>query len=128
MHQQLLQQLALQERLSEKGRAVNPNSVVTIGEFVDYVLGMQRFLNMEIEEILQLLPVDARKPWKATHDTSRAYRVDQFVDMDHLREEAIDALCFLMNIMLVCGITPDNIGDIFDKVVNKNQWRCENEY
>lgn len=128
MNQQLLQQLALQGQLSEKGRATDPQSVVTIGEFVDYVQGMQRFLNMEIEEILQLVPIDARKPWKGTHESTRQMRVDQLVDMEHLREEAIDALCFLMNIMLVCGVTPTNFAGVFNKVIYKNQHRCENEY
>lgn len=128
MKEQLLQQLALQEQLAEKGLAISPLSVVTIGEFVDYVQDMQRFLNMEIEEILQLVPIDARKSWKATHHSTRALRVDQYVDKEHLKEEAVDALCFLMNILLVCGVTHENVTGIFQKVVDKNQHRCENEY
>lgn len=128
MRQELLQQLALQQRLADQGKAVLPTSITTVGEFVDYVQAMHRFLNMEIEEILQLVPVDARKPWKATHESARSYAMSQLVDAKYLQEEAVDALCFMMNICLACGLTPDNIRDVFERVSDKNHGRIDNEY
>lgn len=109
-------------------KAKNPCELPFTGQFVDYILEMQRFMNMEIEEILQLLPVDARKPWKATHRTARLYPVSGLVDMSNLQREAIDALCFMLNICLACGVTPENVEALYDEVYTKNNNRANNDY
>lgn len=128
MRDQLVQQMALQQRLAEAGKAVDPTEITTVGQFVDYIKSMHYYLNMEIEEIMQLLPMDARKPWKATCQDARGYPVNSLVDAAYLREEAMDALCFMLNICLACGLRPENIEDVFTRVSDKNHGRVDSGY
>lgn len=126
----LARQLELQRKLAERGKAIDPSQLVhgNVGEFVDYIRDMKEYLNMEVEEILQTLPIEARKPWKAIHNHSRQYPVSGTAPLDVIQHEAIDALCFMLNIVLACGVQPEQFEIRFSEVLNKNLDRAEHGY
>ena len=108
----------------------NPAIIDTRGEFVDYVREMREFLNMELYEILAAVDFSGacRKPWKERH---ASHRRAEFIHEDFdstLKEEAVDALCFMMNICLACGVTHENIEKLYGEVYAKNMGRLDNDY
>jgi NTP pyrophosphatase (non-canonical NTP hydrolase) len=57
------------------------------------------------------------KPWSKKYP---AIYCKEFIPTDAIKSEAIDMLCFCLNICLAVGITPGNIDDEYNKVLNKN--------
>jgi len=116
----LEKQIKLQE-----GYIDDPMHIKTLktGSIYDYIQMMQTHLNMEITELLSSLAKDnmkIHKPWSAEYDSLR----DEYLpDPQHTAEEAIDALCFMMNIMIAAGVTPENIGFLYQRVFDKNVQR-----
>ena len=111
-------QLELQDALCELRRSsVHPLAVRTQGQFVQYVRSMQQFMNREIEELLLELPASVQKPWSAQYETDCAKPLEL---TDSMREEAIDALCFMMNVLLVCRIDDEQLAELYNKVYDKN--------
>lgn len=122
-------QRQIQERFAAERGMQNPTKIVTVGQFVDYVREMREFLNAEIQELLDEVDVTkgAQKPWKSAHFAERAVSIRD--DMrSSMRKEAIDALCFMMNICLAAGVTEDNIVEVYNSVHKKNISRIEEGY
>lgn len=93
-----------------------------------YVKDQASFLNLEITEILLAMGNDDRailKPWSVKH---KVLANATFVSTDEIKSEAIDMLCFCLNICLAVGITPENIENEYDKVWQKNIERQQNGY
>lgn len=90
-----------------------------VGTVCDYIRDMQFFINEEINELILEIAKNRAvfKPWSTKHKRIRGSAVHL---TDEVRSEAIDAFCFMMNIMLAAGITPDNIEELYDKVYRKN--------
>lgn len=124
-----LQQLTQERYAAERGMQ-NPAAIETLGQFVDYVREMREFLNMELDEILAAVDgtAECRKPWKEHHSMFRSasFHCDDYGRK--LKEEAVDALCFMMNICLACGVTHENIEKLYGEVYAKNMGRLDNDY
>jgi len=94
----------------------------TVGEALDYIREMLYFMHEEVTELMNEIGGgrDAVKPWSSHYEESRK---KQFVPTDHVKSEAIDMLCFAINICLAAGVSPDIIEEEYDKVHAKNKGR-----
>lgn len=120
----------MQRRYAAERGMVDPCEIETVGQFIDYIREMREYLNMELEEILAAVDYTGacRKPWKERHDAYRKHEL-LFADYDNkLQHEAIDALCFMMNICLACGVTEDNIERLYSETHTKNTERLDGDY
>ena len=98
----------------------------SVGELYDYIVSMQRFLNAEIEEILLEMVNGNRavhKPWSKDYEPLRERK-----PVGDLEGEAMDMLCFAMNICIACGLDENNIDEIYQKIYDKNINRIKNNY
>ncbi len=93
---------------------------------VDYIKDQAFFLQQEAIELAEEFGgKDILKPWKINH-VSVATNIAKITD--NTKSEAIDMLCFCLNICLAAGITPDNIHDEYSKVWVKNINRQHDGY
>ena len=124
-----LQQLTQERYAAERGMQ-NPATIETRGQFVDYVREMREYLNMEIDEVLAAVDFSGacRKPWKEKYIMLRDLELIHEDYEDKLKEEAVDALCFMMNICLACGVTQENIDKLYGEVYAKNMGRLDHDY
>jgi len=116
----LEKQISLQQDYVDDPSYVRESKVRDI---YDYIQMMQTHLNMEITELLSSLADDnmkIHKPWSTSYD---ALRDEYPPSPQNTAEEAIDAFCFMMNIMIAAGVTPDNISTLYQKVYDKNRSR-----
>lgn len=123
----------LQERVQQLMAEFNDNmdhntvfgNKTTVGETYDYVIQLKFFIEEEITELLESLgdgSRDIHKPWKGTYESLR----DQaFVSTDKTKEEAIDMLCFAINVCIAVGVDHTNINDEYFKVFKKILSRLE---
>lgn len=98
-----------------------------VGDVYNYIRNMQQYLNEEIEELLLELGGGDRaihKPWSVKHNEIHS---KPFLTTGRTAGEAIDAFCFMMNIMLAAGITPDSIKEEYSDVWKKNTQRMRDE-
>lgn len=94
----------------------------------DYIKDQSFFMSGEVTELMIEVGNGDRsilKPWSTRH-ADLANRI--FVSTPDVKSEAIDMLCFCMNICLAAGITPENIEVEFYKVWQKNIDRQMNGY
>ena len=99
----------------------------TKGDVVKYIKEHSFFMNQEVVELMQQIGSGSAvlKPWKQSHLS--VCQEEAIID-DEVKSEAIDMLCFCLNICLAVGITPDNINDEYIKVWKKNIWRQNSGY
>lgn len=127
--------LMKQRSLQTKYAKLNPGKMIdpsvhyrkTVGEVYDYIVQTKYFLNEEIDELLLELSDGDRaihKPWSSRYDEIRK---KPYWANEETVGEAIDALCFMMNILLMAGVHPNNIDDAYDKVYLKNRARQRDE-
>lgn len=101
-------QLALQRRLAELGRGVNPETA-SFKERVADVTTQMRNLHLEEAELLERLPF---KEWK----TYPAAALDGFTSEEQRLEtlfEYVDMLHFFVNIALNLGFTADEVAKAY---------------
>ena len=125
MNKILEKQITLQEAYIDDPSYIKDRSV---GQVYDYIQMMQTHLNMEITELLSSLANDnmkIHKPWSTSYDDLR--RVLPIPCLNRTSEEAIDAFCFMMNIMIAAGVTPENIEGLYQQVYDKNVSRQHDE-
>lgn len=123
-------QEAVQHAMVRKGKvsrlsAFGLNS--TVGDVYDYVSQLRFFIEEEISELLEELgngSRDIHKPWKELY---AELRHKDFVSTVKIREEAIDGLCFMVNLCLAVGLTPDNIDEEYLLVHKKVLGRLGDE-
>jgi hypothetical protein len=131
MRQILAMQLELQQLIASKSNKIDHSPYaneggLTNGDMVHYIKDQAYFLQQEITELAEEFGgKDVLKPWKANYVnvTSAIASVT-----NQTKSEAIDALCFCMNICLAAGITPENIMDEYSKVWLKNINRQHDGY
>jgi hypothetical protein len=124
----LAKQISLQEMFRLQPGYNFPNPVDypstgerhTVGEVYDFISLMKFCLDEELTELLEALGDGSRKihkPWTKEYEylRNRPFSIDLKVV-----EEAIDALCFMMNILLTVGVTPENVENEYQKVWDKN--------
>lgn len=99
----------------------------TVGEVCETIHKSMTFFQLEVIELMEEIAgsKDILKPWKANHINVAS---QQFKTSDLIKSEAMDVLCFALNICLLAGITPSNIDGEYQKVWNKNIDRCNNGY
>lgn len=127
----LSKQADLQSRYAELQHyyTIDPNNAegLPVDTVYDYIQKMQFYMNEEINELLLELGDGDRavhKPWSTRY---QALRSKEFHATDRIRNEAIDTLCFMMNILLVAGIHPENLEAEYDKVYSKNRSRQDDQ-
>jgi len=116
-------QAALQSAYADKTKMLDPStSLANVGDALDYIKSMQSFANMELEELLIEIggSTKALKPWSSEYG---ALRARQYSSTSTVRSEAIDFLCFAINICLAAGVTKDNLSDEYAAVLSKNKAR-----
>jgi NTP pyrophosphatase (non-canonical NTP hydrolase) len=121
-------QLKLQRKISENHShdSVNLFACKTNEDVVTYIKQMQFFLHQEIIEIMETIGGrEILKPWSVKY---KLIADQNFTSTAEVREEAMDALAFMLNICLAVGITADNIEEEFDKVYSKNMKRQDENY
>lgn len=123
----LLKHRFLQAEYAKLSHYSLPDPSLMEGESVDkvyqYIRDMQFFLNEEINELLIELGEGDRaihKPWSVRYSKIRE---KSFSSTEEVKNEAIDALCFMMNILFASGVTPENIENQYEKVHQKNRDR-----
>jgi NTP pyrophosphatase (non-canonical NTP hydrolase) len=124
------QRLLLRRIAKNHGELHNPSelSYITNGGIVEYIKDQAFFLNEEVTEIMLSISNGDRailKPWSTKHSeiVNR-----EFESTDHTKSEAIDMLCFCLNICLAVGLAPENINEEYAKVLTKNIDRQNNNY
>jgi NTP pyrophosphatase (non-canonical NTP hydrolase) len=113
-------QALLQEGYDDMPNPSKLSGTATIGTTINYIQSMSFFLSEEISELIQEISGgnrNAMKPWSATYNKERN---KSFVTTPHIRSEAIDMLCFAINICLAAGIKPLDVNLEYDKVLEKN--------
>jgi hypothetical protein len=131
MRQILAMQLELQQLIASKSNKIDHSpcaheNAFTNGDMVHYIKDQAYFLQQEIAELAEEFGgKDVLKPWKANHNNVASGIAKITAET---KSEAIDALCFCMNICLAAGITPENIMDEYSKVWLKNVDRQHNGY
>lgn len=132
MNNILSKQLELLNLIKEKHGGIHPNKYGLHyhdkGTVIQYIKDNAFFLNEEIVEVMLAIGNNDRaiiKPWTERHKTLVNAK---FEPDDKVKSEAIDMLCFCINICLAVGITPDNIEDEYNKVWSKNVNRQQNNY
>lgn len=119
-------QRLLQERYAAERGMANPVELKTQGEWLDYCKEMQHFLNSEIQELMEAATTTScRKPWKEDHLRHRRWEVELNHEVKH---EAIDMLCFCMNLLLAAGVDETNLEVLYREVQQKNITRLEQGY
>ena len=71
----------------------------------------------ELAEAVQVLK--SWKPWKQTEIPA---------DVDHWKEEMVDAFHFFMEALLLAGVTPDELYELYFKKKEVNEFRIETKY
>ena len=94
----------------------------TVGQVLDYIRDARDFLNEEISELMIEIGGGRQclKPWSSKYETLRKA---PFRSTSEVKSEAVDALCFLMNILLAAGLNHKNIDEEYAKVFHKNRER-----
>jgi NTP pyrophosphatase (non-canonical NTP hydrolase) len=131
MNKILKKQIEVQKLLADSmvtGYIVPPHYMmnVTVGDKYHTISSMQTFLNQEVDELLIELgdgTRDIHKPWKKK---CHIIKKSTFESDPDIRGEAIDVLCFALNICIAAGITPENIEDEYNEVYDKILRRIEN--
>jgi len=129
----------LQRQLDFKSAGAINHTVPTMlnntGDAYDYLVAQKQFLDEEFAELLEeLIPEgfnkrDIKKPWKQDYDMIRqTHFIASGRTKADLRGEAIDLLCFALNICLAAGVTPKNIEKEYDLVDQKNKERLDSGY
>jgi NTP pyrophosphatase (non-canonical NTP hydrolase) len=86
----------------------------------DYIKNQSFFMSEEVTELLLAIGNEDRavlKPWSIKH---KDIVMTTFEPTDKVKSEAIDMLCFCLNICLAAGITPENIEQEYQQVWEKN--------
>lgn len=130
MNEILKKQLQLLNLIAQNTSDVHPCFIVhqpTKGDVVKYIKEHSFYMNQEIVELMQQIGGSntVLKPWKQSH---LAVCQEEATIDDDVKSEAIDMLCFCLNICMATGITPDNIEAEYEKVWLKNIERQQNGY
>ena len=103
------------------------STTASVGNAVDYIREMNFYMSEEISELIQEISGgnrNAMKPWSVYYEQER---IKSFSSSSHVRSEAIDVLCFAINICLAAGVTADNVDEEYNKVLEKNVRRQKND-
>ncbi len=108
----------------------NPSDcgVITKGEAVNYIKEHLLYMVEEVNELILAISDNDRailKPWSTRYNE---VAMRNFSTTDAIQEEAIDMLCFCMNICLAAGLTPENINAAYEKKWLENINRQERGY
>ena len=123
-------QAELQSGYSNKGMT-DPSSLSdtsSVGTSLDYIQQMNYFLSEEVNELMHEIGGgrQALKPWSSLYEDSRSAK---YVSTPKVKSEAIDMLCFAINICLASGINANNVEEEYVKVLKKNTARqLDNKY
>jgi hypothetical protein len=133
MNNILAKQQQLQKAIARKhGTALNTTDGVeylhlNVGEICRHIKEQEFFMALEVIELMEEIggSNDVMKPWKHAH---KDIIQKPFISTDKIKFEALDMLCFCMNICLAVGITPDNVNQMYDKIFTKNMDRINGNY
>ena len=125
MDEIFLRQEELQNGYKHNG-APSSQMVYTVGEIIDSIRNMSHFAQDEVSELMIEIAGDRQslKPWSASYAENRSRK---FISTDKVKSEAIDYLCFAINVCLSAGINAENVEEEYDKVRNKNLKRQSDE-
>ena len=99
---------------------MDPSNLASVGDQYSYIKDTLFYLQEEVSELLEALgngSRDIHKPWSINQAKILNRTANQ---SNTVKSEAIDMLCFTLNICLAAGITPDNIDMEYKKVLTKN--------
>jgi NTP pyrophosphatase (non-canonical NTP hydrolase) len=124
--------LHLQQQLQELINSNHPENIILStmdkGHMCEHIKNHAFFMQEEVTELLIAIGGGDKamiKPWSAHH---KLMANEPFVSTDKVKSEAIDMLCFCLNICLAVGINHDNIYEEYSKVWRKNVSRQHDGY
>ena len=124
MNSILRKQEELQKLIAHKQNtpaiALSEYSSVPSGVLCEHIKSHAFSMQEEVAELLIAIGGGDKailKPWSTKY---AALCAKEFISTPDIRSEAIDMLCFCLNICLAVGITPENINDEYIKVFDKN--------
>lgn len=101
----------------------------TVKETAEFFWSTLRHLSDEVQELTEeLIHPPSKlisKPWKSGYKEAVQ---ETYVSTQYVKEEAIDTLCFCLNILIGAGITSDTIDDEYNKIHDKIMSRIESNY
>lgn len=106
----------------------NMHGTVTKKDVCNYIKDHAFFMNQEVTELLLAIGNEDSaiiKPWSTRHNEV-SNKI--FIPTDSTKSEAVDMLCFCLNICLAAGISPDNIEQEYEDVWCKNIKRQTDGY
>lgn len=111
--------------------AINPLLIqgginYSVGDIYDFIQQMKFCMDEEVTELLEALGDNTRAIHKPWHKAYCELRNKPYATSDSVKEEAIDMLCFAVNICLAAGITDKDVNFLYDKVNDKIMHRLEN--
>lgn len=125
-------QIGLLEAIANNPKVVQTPIVdgagVSNGAMVNYLNSMKSALEEELRELTLEIGNNDRaimKPWSTKYLDIAGKR---FLSTPEIRSEAIDLLCFAMNMCIAVGIDESNIDKEYEKVWRKNMLRQRNGY
>ena len=117
-------QMHLNKAIMAKSRE---SEAIDTGQLCIKIKDMAFYLNQEVVELVEEIGGgrNINKPWKSGYETLSSAPI---VITDYVKGEAMDVLAFCLNILILSGITADNIDNEFDKVYQKNIKRVQDGY
>lgn len=81
---------------------------------------IKEMIQATIQELAEAVQVmKSWKPWKQTEIPC---------DVDHWKEEMVDAMHFFVESLILAGVTPDELHDLYFKKHAVNEFRIESNY
>lgn len=108
----------------DKPSPINFNGYFSKKTVLDFIHEHAYFLGQEVDEILAEVAGsrDRVKPWNKDYANNEH---EIFITTDKIKDEAMDMLAFAMNILMACGVTPENIEECYEKTYKKVTGRQE---
>ena len=128
MNKIMAHQQNLQSAISMKHLTFDPNNCkdASKGIIADFIRSQLFFMHSECTELLEAIGTKAiNKPWSTKYI---GVYMSTFESTDKIKSEAIDMLCFCLNICMAAGLTADNINEEYNKVLDKNLKRLMEDY
>jgi hypothetical protein len=113
--EELQKRYALMMNIQDPGVLPGKN----VSHAVMYIRAMHGFAHDEVNELLAEVAGSRQnlKPWTKGHSAAMK---EVYEPTDKIRLEAIDFLCFAVNICLAAGLTADNVDSYYKTVYDKN--------
>jgi len=126
-------QYKLQKELNKNAKTLDLDKIKTVEDVKNYILFNKMAIDAEFFELIESLGGGDNavwKQWKSKYNdlNRRIYNKLPEEQQYKIKEEMIDILHFILNILLVLGLDSETIYEIYMKKNRVNLQRIENKY